>query len=108
MPAEMKLIVDAMGHRVRTEILRQLSGQPLGVRELADATGTVVSQVRKHLAILEELGLVIADVSVGDRRPGGRGRAVSWSTAVKRVEEVGHTWINYATGLSTTSDSRSE
>lgn len=108
MPAEVKLIVDAIGHRVRTEILRQLAGQPRGVQELADATGTVVSQVRKHLAVLEELGLVIADVSPGERRPGGRGRAVSWSTAEGRVEEVGHTWINYASGLSSSPESRNK
>ena len=98
MPTEVKVIIDAIGHSVRTEILRQLAERPLGVRELAVATGTVVSQVRKHLAILEELGLVVADSSPDERRPGGRGRAVLWSTDVKRAEEVGRRWISYVTG----------
>ena len=101
MPDEVRLIIDAMGHRARTEILRHLAGQSLGVRELADVTGTVVSQVRKHLAILEDVGLVIADASAGERRPGGRGRAVSWRTAVTRVEEIGQIWISYASGRDT-------
>jgi len=98
MPTEVKVIIDAIGHSVRTEILRQLADRPLGVRELADATGTVISQIRKHLAILEELGLVDADVPPGQRRPGGRGRAVLWSTNIKRAEEVGQVWIDYVTG----------
>ena len=98
MPAGVKVIIDAIGHSVRTEILRHLAERPLGVRELADATGTVVSQIRKHLAILEELGLVVADLSPDERRPGGRGRAVLWSTNIKRAEEVGQIWINYVTG----------
>lgn len=101
MPTEVKVIIDAIGHSVRTEILRQLADQPLRVQELADATGTVPSQIRKHLAILEELGLVVADASPDERRPGGRGRAVLWSTATKRAEEVGHIWISYVTGRST-------
>ena len=98
MPTEVKVIIDAIGHSVRTEILRQLAERPLGVRELAEATGTVVSQVRKHLAILEELGLVVADVPPDERRPGGRGRAVLWSTNIERAEEVGKIWIDYVTG----------
>ncbi len=98
MPTEVKVIIVAIGHSVRTEILRQLADRPLGVRELADATGTVVSQVRKHLAILEDLGLVVADVSPDERRPGGRGRAVLWSTNLGRAEEVGKIWIDYVTG----------
>lgn len=98
MPREVKVIIDAIGHSVRTELLRQLADRPLGVRELADATGTVVSQVRKHLAILEDLGLVVADVPSDERRPGGRGRAVLWSTNIKRAEEVGRIWIDYVTG----------
>lgn len=105
MPTEVKVIIDAIGHSVRTEILRQLADRPLGVRELADATGTVVSQVRKHLAILEDLGLVVADVSPDDRRPGGRGRAVLWSTDIKRAEGVGKLWIDYVTGRSSRSAS---
>ncbi len=98
MPTEVKVIIDAIGHSVRTEILRQLADRPLGVRELAAATGTVVSQVRKHLAILEELGLVVADLPADERRPGGRGRAVLWSTNIKRAEEVGRIWIDYVAG----------
>jgi DNA-binding transcriptional ArsR family regulator len=100
MPTEMKILVDAIGHRIRTEILRQLADRPLGVQELAAATGTVVSQIRKHLAILEELGLVIADRSPEDRRPGGRGRSALWTTDTQRAEEVGRVWIRYVTGES--------
>jgi DNA-binding transcriptional ArsR family regulator len=98
MPTEVKVIIDAIGHSVRTEILRQLSERPLGVHEIADATGTKETSARKHLAILEEAGLVIADTSPGDRKSGGRGRAVLWRTSIERAEEVGRIWVNYVTG----------
>ena len=101
-------MIDAIGHSVRTEILRQLADRPIGVRELANATGTVVSQVRKHLAILEEFGLVVADVPPDERRPGGRGRAVLWSTNIKRAEEVGQLWTNYVTGRTSTQPSHDQ
>lgn len=96
MPATIKAVIDAIGHAVRTEILRRLSSRPQTVRELADATGTVVSQVRKHLAILEELDLVRADRPSDERGP-GRGRVVLWETNRERVREVGQGWIDYVT-----------
>lgn len=108
MPTEVKVIIDAIGHSVRIEILRQIANRSLGVRQLANATGTVVSQIRKHLAILEELGLVVADVLPDERRPGGRGRAVLWSTNIKRAEEVGQLWINYVTGHTSTEPSQDQ
>lgn len=98
MPAEVKIIIDAIGHSVRTEILRQLSERPLGVHEIADATGTKETAARKHLAILEEAGLVIANTPPGERKAGGRGRAVLWRTNIARAEEVGRIWVNYVTG----------
>jgi DNA-binding transcriptional ArsR family regulator len=98
MPTEVKIIIDAIGHSVRTEILRQLAGRPLGVHELAEATGTGETSARKHLAILEEAGLVVADTPPTARRPGGRGRGVLWRTNIERAEEVGRIWVNYVTG----------
>ena len=98
MPTEVKIIIDAIGHSVRTEILRQLAERPLGVHEIADATGTKETAARKHLAILEEARLVIADLPPGERKPGGRGRVVMWRTNIERAEEVGRIWVNYVTG----------
>lgn len=97
MPGAVKAIIEAIGHSVRTEILHQLSRRPQTVRELAEATGTVTSQVRKHLAILEALDLVRADRPLEERGP-GRGRVVLWVTNQERVKEVGHSWIDYAAG----------
>jgi DNA-binding transcriptional ArsR family regulator len=97
MPGAVKAIIDAIGHSVRTEILHQLSRRPQTVRELADATGTVVSQVRKHLAILEDLDLVRADRPSEERGP-GRGRVVFWATNQERAKEVGRRWVDYVTG----------
>ena len=98
MPTEVKIIVDAIGHSVRTEILCQLSQRPLGVYEIADATGTKETAARKHLAILEEVGLVIADAPPHERKSGGRGRAVLWRTNIERAEEVGRIWVDYVIG----------
>src|SRR5918999_4450609 len=91
MPGEVKAIIDAIGHSMRTEILHQLADRPQSAGELAESTGTVVSQIRKHLAILEDLELVSADRLPKDRGP-GRGRAVLWSTHLQRAEEAGRTW----------------
>jgi len=98
MPTEVKVIIDAIGHSVRTEILRQLSERSLGVQEVADATGTKQTAARKHLAILEEAGLVIANAPPSERKSGGRGRAVLWRINVERAEEVGRIWVTYVTG----------
>jgi DNA-binding transcriptional ArsR family regulator len=107
MPEEVKAIIDAIGHPMRTEILCQLAGRPQMVSDLAESTGTVVSQVRKHLAILEQLGLVRADRSPEERGP-GRGRGVLWSTNVERAEEVGRGWIEYATGRHSRDDAQDQ
>lgn len=98
MPTEVRTIIEAIGHSVRTEILRQLSERPLGVHEIAEATGTKETAARKHLAILEDAGLVIADTPPGERKSGGRGRAVLWRTNITRAKEVGRIWVNYVTG----------
>lgn len=97
MPGAVKTIIEAIGHSVRTEILHQLSHRPQTVRELSAATGTVTSQVRKHLAILEELDLVRADRPPEERGP-GRGRFVLWVTNREGVKEVGQSWIDYVSG----------
>ncbi len=99
MPGAVKAIVDAVGHTVRTEILHQLSARPQTARELAEATGTVISQIRKHLVILEELDLVRADRPADERGP-GRGRVVLWATNQERAAEVGRQWIEYVTARS--------
>lgn len=97
MPAEVRAIAEAIGHPMRTEILRQLSVRPQMARELAESTGTVLSQVRKHLAVLERLGLVAADRSPEQRGP-GRGRGVIWTTSTDQAARAGRTWIDYVTG----------
>lgn len=99
MPGAVKTLVEAIGHSVRAEILHQLAHRPQTVRELALATGTVTSQVRKHLAILEELDLVRADRPRDERGP-GRGRVVLWVTNQEKVKDVGQRWIDYASGRS--------
>ena len=89
-------IIDAIGNSARIEILRHLSFQAMGTPELAEALGVSPSQVFRHLAILEDLDLVIADHPRGARR--AKGRVVLWETNYARAEEVGRTWINYVTG----------
>lgn len=103
MPGAVKTIMEAIGHSVRTEILHQLSRRPQTVRELAAATGTVASQVRKHLAILEGLDLVRADRPPEERGP-GRGRFVLWATNQEGVKEVSQTWIDYVSSRDSPAD----
>ncbi|WP_442940345.1 hypothetical protein [Nocardioides sp. B-3] len=68
----------------------------MSTRELADAVGVEHSRILRHPAVLEDLGLVVADHLRGQRR--GVGRVVLWTTNRKSVEELGRRWTDYATG----------
>ena len=61
MPREVAAIIDAIGNRLRTEILSLIADTAMTSSELAQATGGDVTTIRRHLAVLEELGLVDAD-----------------------------------------------
>ena len=97
MPREVVAVIDAIGNRVRTEILRLLAATPMTAGDLAKETGGDVTRVRRHLAVLEERGLVYADRPPEERGP-GRGRSVLWRTDRARAEEAGRLWIDYVTG----------
>jgi DNA-binding transcriptional ArsR family regulator len=94
---EVAAIIDAIGNRLRTQILSLIADTAMTASDLAEATGGDVTTIRRHLAILEELGLVNADRPLDDRGP-GRGRFVLWKTNHQRAEEVGRRWIDYVTG----------
>lgn len=96
MPREVLAILDAIGNRVRTEILRHLSARHMTVAELADLTGVDRSSILRHLRVLEELGMVSADHPPGERL--GRGRLVLWHTNPTRVAEIANIWLAYVTG----------
>ena len=89
-------IIDAVGNRVRTEVLRLLALEARTAAQLAEETDSDIRQMRRHLAVLEEQGLVIADTPASERGPGRRG--VLWRTNIERVEEVGRIWVKYVTG----------
>lgn len=98
MPEGVVAIIDAIGNSVRTEILRHLSLQAMSATQLAEVIEADPRVVRRHLEVLEDLGLVAADHPRGDRR--AKGRIVLWETDHARVEEVGKIWIDYVTGRS--------
>lgn len=93
MPEEVLVVIDIIGNNVRTQLLRSLSGEPQTALELAEELGVHHASVHRHLALLEEYGLVIADVDRGHRQ----GKTVRWSTVRTKVEEFGQLWIRYAT-----------
>jgi DNA-binding transcriptional ArsR family regulator len=98
MPREVAAIVDAIGNRLRTEILSLIADTAMTASDLGEATGADVTTIRRHLATLEDLSLVEADRPPDDRGP-GRGRFVLWKTNHHRAEEVVRLWIDYVTGL---------
>lgn len=103
LPQEVADIVDAIGNRLRTEILSLLAQDTLTAHDLASRTGADVTTMRRHLEVLENVGLVIGDPPVNERTSGGRGRKILWSTDHGRVREVGQAWIRYATADKTAS-----
>lgn len=96
MPEGVLAIIDAIGNNARTEILRHLSLRAMSATELAEVVAADPRVVRRHLAVLEDLGLVVADHPRGDRR--AKGRVVLWSTDLARAEEVGRLWLDYVAG----------
>lgn len=96
MPEGVVAIIDAIGNGTRTEILRHLSLRAMNATELAEVIDADPRVVRRHLEVLEDMGLVAADHPRGDRR--AKGRVVMWETNKQRVNEVANTWRTYALG----------
>ena len=59
-------VLDALGNPTRRTILRRLKSRPMSVREIARGFSVSRPAISRHLAILEESGLVEAK-AVGTR-----------------------------------------
>lgn len=94
MPEGVLDAIDIIGNNVRTEILRRLAQQPMTTLALAEQLEVHHASVHRHLVLLEQRGLVAADVGPGKRR----GQTVTWETNLEKVAEIGRTWIDYASG----------
>ena len=94
MPREVQTVIDCLGNRARTEILRQLATKPMTAMELATALGFNHASIHRHLKALEDAGLVQAD------QPSGRrvGVTVHWSTDAANVTTAAHLWLAYVSG----------
>jgi ArsR family transcriptional regulator len=95
MTEEVAAIIEVLGNHVRTEMLRRLAQQPMTAVDLAAELDVAHSSVWRHLVLLEERGLVIADADPGRRRGN---KHVVWATVPDRVREMGTQWIEYASG----------
>lgn len=91
MPDEVLVAIEVIGNNVRTELLRQLTAQPLTALELAERVGVHSASVHRHLVLLEERGLIFTEVQKGQRR----GQTVKWQTQQARVAELGRLWVEY-------------
>ena len=96
MPPGALPIIAAIPNSARTEILRRLSLRAMSATELAEVIDADPRVVRRHLSVLEDMGLVTADHPRGDRR--AKGRVVLWETDHARAVEVGKIWSDYVTG----------
>lgn len=91
MPDEVLVAIDVIGNNVRTEILRQLTAQPLTALDLAERIGVHPTSVHRHLVLLEERLLISTEVQQGKRR----GKTVKWQAQQSRVAELGRVWVAY-------------
>ncbi|WP_167748961.1 winged helix-turn-helix domain-containing protein [Cellulomonas sp. HD19AZ1] len=79
------MIYDAVGNRVRGMIVSELGRSgPLSTTDLAQRVGIARNYALKHLAKLEEVGLVRADTP---REVRAR-RVTLWSVDVERREQM--------------------
>lgn len=86
------MAIEAIGNRARTEILHRLVTSPTTGPELARAMGVKRESVYRHLAALEDAGLVGCDRPAGQRH----GHAVTWNVVPERVIQVAEEWAVYA------------
>ena len=95
MTEEVAEIIEVLGNHARTEILRRLAQRPMTAVDLAAGLDVSHTSVWRHLVLLEEHGLVTADVEPGRRRGN---KNVVWGTVPERVREMGTRWSEYASG----------
>lgn len=63
--------IQAFGNRARVGVLRCISDhEPIGRSEIAQRIGITPSTAGNHLAVLEELGLIVSDPPASVRRQG--------------------------------------
>jgi len=95
MPEDIAAVVTLISNPIRTEILHHLSSRPMTAMELSEAINLVHSSIHRHLVVLEQHGLVDADLPPGQRRGVP---ALYWHISTTRVRETADTWARYATG----------
>jgi DNA-binding transcriptional ArsR family regulator len=79
-------IFAALGDPTRREVIRHLSEQEMTATELAEHVPVTRQAITKHLAALEEVGLVVSERRGRENRyrltPAPLNDAVSWMTSV--------------------------
>ncbi|MFC8598969.1 ArsR/SmtB family transcription factor [Isoptericola sp. NPDC057191] len=95
-PEEVEVAITVFGNEVKNEIVRCLAGFPEGafLGDVVTRTALPRSTVAPHLAELEQLGVVGADIPPGQRQ----GRSVRYSVTRARVAELLTTWVTHTFG----------
>lgn len=94
LPQEVLSAIEIFGNQARVEILHRLVTEgPLTATQLGDRVGAARMSTHSHLRVLEDAGVISADVEPS-KRPG---RRVTWSINAARVQEVGSTLLAYVT-----------
>lgn len=90
---DVEFAVQLYGSRPRHAIVRFLSQNGGSFRgEIAAGAGISAGAIGAHLEVLEDMGVLRADVPDGERA----GRSVRYSVDASRVRELGDAWLRYA------------
>lgn len=93
---DVEMAIESFGTMFSRALLRHLSTHgPTGAADLARELGTDANTARRTLQILEEAGLVEADVPAGQRR----GRTVTFTVQPQRLEHLLAALKDYLLGL---------
>lgn len=91
----MRAIEQIFGNRARSDIIRVLAtADQMTYGDLHERVGIRNSTLHRHLRVLEEFGVVSADLPLGERQ----GRGVRYSIRRDRVESLGQAWMRYLFG----------
>ena len=90
--ADVEAAVATFGNRSRNEILRFLTSSGPATRgDIVEAVSAGEPSVAKHLAVLEDAGVVMVDVEPGRRH----GRSPRYSANPARIQELLDAHLNY-------------
>jgi len=95
LPPEVDMAIAHMGNRAQADILRHLAkAGPSTIGGLMDGVDMTRPSLNRHLAALEDAGIVHTNPPAGNRH----GKAVTYAADLDRVRRLASEYLRYVSG----------